>query len=204
MKWLELIKRILSYSCFASLFCTACRSYAPASELALGKIDLAPVFVLPDCDRQNGIEKVYFKQQSGTTDEVIEVTVVFKDEDQPFFLFDGVYDLFRCFRYHRKKDIETFYLHAASSDHSLMAIDFGDAYSGGQKFNKGLVTHFHRVIRKEQLEMQEGRPVVYINTWNHLFSEKDNNPERPKLTYSIYASFKGTRGDAEPQRKKRK
>lgn len=179
----------------------SCRSYAPASELAQGSVSLAPVFVLPDCDRRNGIEKVYFLEKNGTDDPVIEVTVVFSDEDQPFFLFDAVYDVFRCFRYHRKKDIETVYLHLSNSGRSIRSIDFGDAYSGEQKFKKGIVKHFHRIVALDQLEMVNGRPVVYINTWNHLFSEKDNNPGLPKMKYADYLCVKGARADAEPQRK---
>jgi hypothetical protein len=92
-------------------------------------------------------------------------------------------------------------MHTSNSDEHLTGIDFGDAYSDGQKFKKGLVRHFHRLVDSDQLELQGRRPVIYINTWNHLFSEKDNNPELPKLKYSIYPGYTGARSDAEPQRK---
>ena len=182
----------------------SCRNYVPAQQLVFGSLTSAPVFVLPACDQANGIERVYFKRGNNGVEDVVEVTVVFSDEDHPFFLFDAVYDLFRCFRYHRKKDIETFYMYLSSKNQQIIKIDFGDAYSGLQKFSKGIVKHFHQSISGNLLEMQNGRPVVYINTWNHLFSESDTNPGRPKIKYAEYSCFAGSRLDAEPKRKSRK
>jgi hypothetical protein len=176
----------------------SCRSYAPVSRLDLFSVNVAPVFVVPVCDHRNAIEKVYFHSGEMKGEEITEVTVLFRDEDQPFFIFDQVYDLYRRFKYHRRKDIETFFLHQESTGKGVQSIDFGDTYSRDQKFRKGLVVHYHEVIGRGRLEMKGERPVIYINTWNHLFSEKDTNPGLEKTVYETYASFSGTRKDAEP------
>jgi hypothetical protein len=168
-------------------------------ELTLSSINSAPVFILPSCDTLNGIEKVYFKTSKGVNEEIVEVTVVFRDEDQPFFLFDGMYDVYRRIRFHRKKDIETFFIHTGGTKEGLHCIDFGDTYSRNQHFHKGIVVHYREVVTREHLEMKGERPVIYINTWNHLFSEKDTNPALPKMCYTHYAVFNGSRSDSEPR-----
>ncbi len=192
----------LFISCLLSISLYSCRSYKLVPGLELSSLSFAPVFILPECDSSNGIEKVYFHRQMKGGTELIEVTVVFGDEDQPCFLFNGIYDLFRQFKYHRKKDIETFFIQSEKEGRGITCIDFGDAYSAGQKFKKGIVKHYHQVVAGAQLQMEGQRPLIFINTWNHLFSEKDNNPLRSKIRYRTYECLSGTREDAEPKKKR--
>lgn len=45
---------------------------------------------------------------------------------------------------------------------------------------------------------QTGRILIYINTWNHMFSEKNNNPHREDLiTLRDYPLYQGTRQEVE-------
>jgi hypothetical protein len=157
-----------------------------------------PIFRIPACDAKNPLEQVYFSFKAESGDSVLEMSLVFKDEDQPFFLIDAAYDLFRRFKYHRKKDIETVYLHYDTVSGLLKNIDFGDAYSGDQHFSKGIVKHFHAVISADRIAVEQGRPLLFINTWNHLFSERDTNPDLAKTSYRTYTCLKGSRSDAEP------
>jgi hypothetical protein len=185
--------------CLVLLSCISCRCYKPAQAFSpCGKAYL-PVFVLPESDQRNGIEKVYFCEQIRATENVWELSVVYADEDQPFFLFDIAYDLFRDLRFHRKKDIETIYLHTNTENSALLSVDFGDAYSGSQHFYTGIVRHFHRVVPQAMIQLDSGRPVLFINTWNHLFSETDTNPTLAKNRIYNYSCCSGSRSDAEPQ-----
>jgi len=178
---------------------SSCRTYPLATPLSFTSFHCSPVFIIPACDYRNPIERVYLKEHIEGINSILEVTVVFKDEDQPFFFFDAVYDLYRRFRFHRKKDIETFYIQMGDAGKRVESIDFGDAYSKDQRFHKGFVTHYHEVVSGDRIEMKGERPVVYINTWNHLFSEKDTNPSLNKTFYTEYAIFDGNRTSAEPR-----
>jgi uncharacterized protein (UPF0248 family) len=178
----------------------SCRVYKPVAERGLSSITGAPVFMVPACDSANCIERVYFNETTMKEEEVMEVTVVFRDEDQPYIVWDVLYDAFRKVKYHRKNDIETFYLRRDSHSHSLLLIDFGDASGRDQSFYTPWVRHFHDLIPVSRVLMVDGRPVIYVNTWNHLFSEKDTNVALPKTIYRTYASYSGSRKDAEPQK----
>jgi hypothetical protein len=160
-----------------------------------------PIFCIPACDTKNPLEQVYYFFKPGNGERVLELSLVFKDEDQPFFLADWAYDLFRRFKYHRKKDIETLYLHFDAVSGLLKSIDFGDAYSGDQKFSKAIVKHFRSILLAAQIKQQQGRPLLFINTWNHLLAEYDTNPALSKTTYADYLCVEGSRQDAEPGRR---
>jgi hypothetical protein len=159
----------------------SCRIYRPAPERSLASLTGAPIFIVPLCDSANGIERVYFSESSTKNEDLLEVTVVFRDEDQPFIVWDLLYDAFRQCWYHRKKDIETLYLHREPGSHHLVQVDFGDASGREQSFYTPLVRHFHDLI-------PAGQP------------QKDTNEAFPKTIYRNYASYSGARKDAEPQR----
>jgi len=103
MLMLSFFKSLFLFSSGIYLCGASCRSFAPAEKTNTSSIPLAPVFIVPECDHRNGIEKVYFKLTRRDSVTVEEITVVFRDEDQPFFLFDGIYDVYRRAKYHRKK-----------------------------------------------------------------------------------------------------
>ena len=57
-----------------------------------------------------------------------------------------------------------------------LQLDF-DVYAGGQRWDVLLADHLSAVVPIDALEQRDGRPVVYVNTWNHMFSQRDNNPD---------------------------
>ncbi|MCK4665403.1 hypothetical protein KAU33_01555 [Candidatus Dependentiae bacterium] len=143
-----------------------------------------PIFYLPIVDIQNGngITSVYYDINEDTSTYSIEITVVFADEDHPSKIFDFVYDLFRKQKYKRKEDVETFYIYI-DKNFQLEKIDFNyngtGTYSGEQKFFIKRPKHFSKIISGRDFKLEGKRPIIYINTWNHMFSEKPTS----KLEY---------------------
>ncbi len=142
------------------------------------------VLMFPSVDIENPPIAV-FEDFDG---ESTEVTVVFSDEDHPNPLIDIVYDIYRLFRYGRVVDIETFVI---KKDTVLFPDDFASVSSFHQTEN----LHTRAEIPIDEFELFDGELVVYVNTWNHMFS---NKPLRG-LTYIpvILKPERGGREDAE-------
>lgn len=157
--------------------------------------DVAPIFVLPQADADNPIEEIFMDVTPENEGWKVETTVVFRDEDYPFFLFDWFYDFFRFFRWGRIKDIETFYIYLYQ-DGRIEKIDFPGTYSSDKVYGDIWNLHSSMIILGEEFEISNGRPLIYINTWNHMFS---NEPSFhvSELIVSEYAIINGTREDGE-------
>ena len=129
-----------------------------------------------------------------------EVTLVFNGEDHPNRVVDKIYRLFRVLRYHRIEDIETFHL-KTNREGKLQEINFSHkgigTYADKQTYNTPNPKHYVRQILYSEFEWSDDRPHIYVNTWNHLLSENNNNPE---LSYTIRKNHTlriGTREKAE-------
>jgi len=145
----------------------------------------ALVLRLPEFDRKNGIKEVFLHDHG----DRIEYTIVFWDEDHPNTLTDLLYDLYRLYKWGRFYDIETFFLYP---DRIHFPDDFCDSETYFQLEN----LHNQAELSLDQFEHFNGKPVVYISTWNHMFS---NKPLRgvSYLNYKVEKTAFGTRNDAE-------
>lgn len=53
---------------------------------------------------------------------------------------------------------------------------------------RGSYTRFRRA---------DGRPLIHVNTWNHMFGERSTNPKLKKVRVAEYPVYQGTREQVE-------
>ncbi len=94
-----------------------------------------------------------------------EITVVFKDEDYPNKFTDVLYDVYRLVRWGRIEDVETFYIKGNT-------VIFPDDYAGDATFYQTKNLHNHAELPIDKFQKRNGKILVYVNTWNHMFSNK--------------------------------
>jgi len=144
-----------------------------------------PVYALPKADtvEGNGIKQVFIAEYENG----VEFTVVFMDEDRPSKLTDAVYDALRKRLFGRVEDIETHFVNGASPD----ALEFPGTYSANFDWNAAAPLHGTVTVPLDRFEqrvhsscMSAEGPVVWTNTWSHLFGEKNANPEMEMCFYS--------------------
>lgn len=155
------------------------------------------VFLVPEKDHHNPIESVFYQSDTTQGKIISAVTVVFRDEDEPFFLFDWCYDAYRKQHYRRKKDIETFYLRSDSATGAIDSLFFPGTWSGTQVFHKGVVKHFSAGFAAPSFQQISNKPVIYVNTWNHLFAPENVNPKLRLDTVAVGRLDAGDRAVAE-------
>ncbi len=139
---------------------------------------------MPAFDKNNSVHSIYSYDHGDRK----EITVVFWDEDHPNPFTDFVYDIYRFFRWGRFYDIETFFV---LKDRVLFEDDFCDSQSYYQLKN----LHNKAEISIDEFEKVDDAVVVYVSTWNHMFSNKS-------MANTQYISFRqgdlvGTRQDVE-------
>ncbi|MBN2049814.1 MAG: hypothetical protein JW760_05165 [Spirochaetales bacterium] len=160
---------------------------------------IKPVFIVPAADikKGNGIEAVFFDQRGTEDGAVLEITVVFYDEDHPSALTDGLYDFYRSLKYRRVRDVETFFFHYNILGVERSRIDFPGTYAEDQAFYKKGVEHFSAEVPAARFEYAGSRPVIYVTTWNHLFRESAVEQDLETLTVDDYPVYPGSRAEVE-------
>lgn len=157
----------------------------PTTEGICPKSDL---FVLsqPEIDVQTGNDLVgiYCKANITPIGFEWEVSLVFRDEIHPSTWKDFFYRIYRRIRYGRTYDIESF-LVRLEPDGKTFQLDLKNVYSGDQIFQEDPVVHKDKILSSSLLENRNSLPILYVNTWNHMFGEKDNNPELSKQEIQI-------------------
>jgi len=179
------------------------------SILALSSSDYLPIFEQPWVDINGRLLPRYFEGDNDLikvyhypwsfSDEV-EITAVFKDEDYPVYDLDLVYDAWRVAQNGRIEDIETFYINLDSGGNP-QSIDFSyggtGTYSGTQEFFDLNPDHISETVQASEFSWSGDRPYIYVDTWNHLYGEDDNNPTLSDKTWTSYTTEQGTRTEAE-------
>ncbi len=178
--------------------------------LAISSSDYLPIFRQPWVDingqlfptflGSNDLLKGYHYSYAVSGGYKIEITAVFKDEDHPDLALDLAYDAYRLAQNGRIEDIETFYINTDSNGNpQSIYFDYGGTgtYSGTQEFFDWFPDHITATVQASDFSWSGKRAYIYINTWNHLYGEDDNNPTLSDKTWSTYASAQGTREDAE-------
>ena len=194
---------ILLFPVFILVSCTHVE--IPSGTMRESESDLfsrvKPVFIMPtsDMERGNGIEAIFFDQRETADGAVIEITVVFLDEDHPSLLVDGLYDIYRRFRYHRVKDVETFFLYFSVNGIPFSRFEFPGTYAGEQSFYKKDVEHFSAVVPAVSFEYIESRAIIHVTTWNHMFRETATDTGIATTAIVDYPVYPGSRADVEVQ-----
>lgn len=154
-----------------------------------------PVFIFPEIEikSKNNLFLISFYFISNDEKEkIIEYSLIFYDEDYPAIITDILYDFYRTFKYKRIYDIESFQIKYVLTDNDKLTkwisemVIFNKTYSDQQKFFDKKIKHFSKEISGNEFNKINDRIVIYINTWNHLFSNKDNNPLLSKIVYQDY------------------
>jgi len=58
--------------------------------------------------------------------------------------------------------------------------------------------HYTALVPGTEFETTpDGRPIIYVNTWNHMMSEVDNNPNMPKTDWADYPVYSGNSGQVQ-------
>ncbi|WP_061223866.1 surface adhesion protein Lsa23 [Leptospira weilii] len=170
------------FSVFFSIGCSYTKNQLPtfSPNLECSQKEL-PLFIQPIRDIENGnrLEIIYCSRRETYFGKRIELNLVFQDERHPSVWKDRIYRIYRSFKYGRYKDIETIRLQFSKSG-ELSTVHLKNVYSGKQKFAEDPVYHFDSVLKSEQLMKENQKNILFINTWNHMLSEKDSNPELPK------------------------
>ncbi len=190
---------LASFLCAYTLLSCNKASYS-AQETQVQEAFL-PVFSIPKIDRTKGNDliglSVHIAEETSES-RLIEYTILFKDEDHPTKLFDFFYDIFRGFKYRRIVDVETFFiLFQKNQDGSWkpMKIDYPTVFGKDQRFFEKNVKHFKASLEGNSFNYQQNRIIMYVNTWNHMFSNIDTNPDLEKELVSSYTVYQGTRAD---------
>ncbi|TYB95192.1 MAG: hypothetical protein FXF54_04810 [Kosmotoga sp.] len=164
-----------------------------ASVIASERATL-PIFSMPKYDMTNRIIEVFYEKTEDNSK--LEMTVVFKDEDHPCFLIDIIYDAYRYFKYGRIPDIETFFLHL-NDNGTLEGIEFPGVYAGNHKFTDTEDLHGSAYFSASEVEFINERQIIYVNTWNHMFSIEPAFSYDDEILIYDYPTSKGTRANSE-------
>ncbi|PJZ31637.1 surface adhesion protein Lsa23 [Leptospira kmetyi] len=164
-----------------------------SSELECSNEEI-PIWIQPSDDVKDGndLEIIYCNKRETPNGKRIELSLVFRDERHPSFWKDAVYRIYRGFKYGRHKDIESLRLQFSNTG-ELSTVHLKNVYSGDQKFSQDPVQHFDSVLKADAFSKEEKKPILYINTWNHMFSEKDQNPELSKKKFNNVELRTGSR-----------
>lgn len=154
-----------------------------------------PIFSVSPEDSENSIFAVFFARLS---DKEIEVSVVFKDEDHPNWVIDELYDFYRWnFAWKRQADVESFQIQFQRAGGRPSSVSFPTTFAGEQRYDEPWIKHFSAEIPYDEFHREGTRPVIYVNTWNHLYSNKAGLETGNGTMIRDYPSYQGTRRDVE-------
>lgn len=171
------------------------------------KEQFIPILIQPTIDLpRNNFESAYYvASETADRGQLVELTLVFRNETNPNRILDFIYTPFRRLKYGRYADIETLSI-KLDQNKQLEWIDFSykgkGTYSGNQRYDTATPRHISKKIIAEKFLFKNDRPVIYINTWNHLFAEVNTNKELELTEWTDYPLVKGDRRIAEQDLKK--
>ncbi len=129
-----------------------------------------------DVEGRNAIKEVYYTISPTNKELKIEYNVVFENEKYPVSILSQIHGFYHKMANGRKEDIETIVMYF--DNNTLTAVGFPDTYSDRQEYAEKIPKHNTAMILAPVMD-------VYVNTWNHLFSEKDNNTYLEKYLWKL-------------------
>tara|TARA_Y100000780_G_scaffold232505_2_gene264927 strand:- start:6681 stop:7223 length:543 start_codon:yes stop_codon:yes gene_type:complete len=115
----------------------------------------------------------------------VKLDVVWSDEYHPNCLFDFFYRIYRSFKYNRTRDVQTLYLDYNNTQlNSVFSNNFTER---GLTFDSTKnLRHESHTYSMNQLDVgPDGTRTIYVSTWNHIFSQHDNNPDLDKQILNV-------------------
>ncbi|MBT3339710.1 MAG: hypothetical protein HOM34_03270 [Planctomycetes bacterium] len=173
-----------------------------------------PVFRTPSIDDDNPIQAVFVDNSNPAAPHL---RIIWADEDFPIKGVDEIYDANRWWGifqvdtvapyiwldlawdgYHRIADVEGLDYEVIPNPTGAMyphTVHFPGTYSEDQRFKVLVAEHYTATVAGTAFETTpDGRPIIYVNTWNHMMSQTDNNPNMPKTDWSDYPVYSGSSG----------
>ena len=118
-----------------------------------------------DFEGKNQLQTLYVAVYENGT----ELTLLFLDEDRPNACGDCFYDTIRRPLFGRFSDIESVIIIGNE-------VHFPGTYSADQTWKTMAPAHNEKVVDLATFEKREtNEPIFWINTWNHLIGDKNNN-----------------------------
>jgi hypothetical protein len=179
---------------------------------ALAAAGQLPIFAIPrvDIDGDNHIKQVFIAEYEGG----LELSVIFADEDRPSKISDCIYDMIRAPLFGRSEDIETLYVNLVKGDGaggagavpgSVSGLEFPGTYAADFTWASAAPRHGTATVLLQDFEQRESAatpgckgPVVWVNTWSHLFGEKNANPAM-EMVFCSAAASEGRRSEPWPE-----
>lgn len=154
----------------------------------------------------NYVDEVFYKSNGlktidGVNAYEFEYTLVFRDEDAPPG-YDTIYDAIRYANWGRYEDIETYYLYVYQSGTPWKFYFYygspvnNGIYSGDSTYYTLPGPHNTATVLWSAFSKNGNRPYLWVNTWNHAFGERDNNPDLSNWQ-SSFTTTQGSRVNAE-------
>ena len=184
---------------------------SPQSEIDLAR-PFVPRLWQPNADIQypalNGVWKIYVDVHDQQVYDyylpsyyIIEISIVWFDEDFPDAFWDGVYDTQRMSSWGRIQDIETFFIcvHKTVMEtkwlsfiaceiywlgHGWRTID--PAYNNIDTFYYWLAQHMEGRVYEGSFQQTGEHPILWVNTWNHMMGQTDTNPTIPDTSHDFW------------------
>lgn len=125
-----------------------------------------------DLEGKNQLQTLYVAHYENGT----EFTLLFLDEDRPNACEDCCYDYIRRPLFGRFSDIESFFIIGDKAE-------FPGTYSADQNWTAKVPAHNETTVELSDFSKQDDSdPIIWVNTWNHLLGEKNNNTDK-EITY---------------------
>jgi hypothetical protein len=143
--------------------------------------DVVALLVDDEGKPKYSIEELVSMGIGGNDTVIVRYNVVFRDEDSPanFPLgLDGAYDKLRRTKYNRIADIEDIFVTYAKGPATVNNVFFDTTYSEGASYHTLIPPHGCRAVDTSSNS-------IYVNTWNHLFSEEDEHPDMAKYVWGL-------------------
>lgn len=143
--------------------------------------DVVALLVDDEGKPKYSIEELASMGIGGNGSVIVRYNVVFRDEDAPanFPLgFDGAYDKLRSTKYNRIADVEDIFVTYAKGPGTVNNVFFDTTYSEGASYHTFIPPHGCKAVDTSSSS-------IYVNTWNHLFSEKDEHPDMAKYVWGL-------------------
>ena len=184
---------------------------SPQSEIDLAR-PFVPKLWQPNADIQypalNGVWKIYVDVHDQQIYDyylpsyyIIEISIVWFDEDFPDAFLDGVYDTLRMSSWGRIQDIETFFIcvHKTVMEtkwlsfiaceiywlgHGWRTID--PAYNNIDTFYYVLAPHMEGRVYEGYFQQTGEHPILWVNTWNHMMGQTDTNPTMADTSHDFW------------------
>jgi len=177
--------------------CFLCRDTVEVGNLYKTSITLPITISQPSIDRSEllyGIIDENAYQNAITSREgndiKLRIDLLWNNEHHPIWVADIAYRLYRSYKYQRIQDIQSFNLIYRNGEIiSIESSNFTEDPTYTFNVIKSLEHKTYGYGINELKRDQYGNYILYVATWNHIFSKDDNNDELNKDIFRIGSSL---------------